>query len=163
MDRWEYLLTKEYRIRQHICEYFVGDLQYVLDVGVYKTTLYGAYPYGVVPIDPLKTMVDSYHGTVAEWLDEHGDLLNVDYGVIGLGLDIEGGKKEFDAFFSLRQGAKIAIIEFSKDHQPSVEQANYILEHINKPIKMEMDIKFPDVESSGFKPHANRKLIIFER
>lgn len=162
-DKWEYLITKEYKLRQHICEYFVSHLNLILDVGAYKTSLFHSGHPGIIPIDPLKTMVESYHGTVGDWVKEHGDLLYQDYAVIGLGLEIEGDEDEFYTFFNLVEGSKIAIIEFSKDHQPSVQQVSYILKHSSKSIKMEMDIQFPNVEVSGFKPHANRKLIILER
>ena len=39
MDRWEYLISKEYMIRHHICEYYLSDVDTVIDVGAYKKIL----------------------------------------------------------------------------------------------------------------------------
>lgn len=163
MDRWEYLVTKEYKLRHHICEYFLDHtLDFVIDVGAYKATIESND--WVIPIDPLKSMPDSYHGTIKEWVNEHSDLLNKEnYGVMALGLEIEGEESEWNSFLNLIESCKTAIIEFSKDHQPSVQQAQYILDNTSKEIMMEIDIAFPNVETVGFKPHANRKLIILKR
>lgn len=163
MDRWEYLVTKEYLLRHHIAEYFLSDVDFTIDVGAYKRTLYGAYPYNVIAIDPLKTMVDSYHGTVAEWFTEYSDILNDNYGVMALGLEIEGEEKEWNAFISLIEGSRIAILEHSIEHEPSIAQFNQIMSTTKKELITLMDIEFCNVQTSGFVPHKKRRLVVLER
>lgn len=164
MDRWEYLISYEYKSRHHIAEYYLNNLDFVIDVGVYKMTIGGAYPYNVIPIDPLKTMFDSYHGTVAEWLHEHGDLLqnNTNFGVLALGLEIEGGDKEFAAFKTLVDKSKILILEHSIEHEPSVNQVNEILSYTNKDIVVSMQLEFNKLETPGFPQHLKRRMIVLQ-
>ena len=160
MDRWEYLVTKEYKLRHYISKYFLDDVDAIIDVGAYKTRIDWD---NVIAIDPLMTMDDSYHGTVSQWVKEPFYFKIENCGVMALGLEIEGDENEWNTFIALMEECKTAIIEFSKDHQPSVQQAQYILDNTSKEIKMEIDIAFPEVETAGFKPHANRKLIILKR
>lgn len=160
MDRWEYLVSKEYKLRHHICEYFLDhDLNFVIDIGAYKTTI--SSNDWVIPIDPLRSIPNSYHGSVAEWLSEHGDLLKDDnYGVMALGLEIEGDEKEWNAFYKIIDNSKIAIIEHSIEHHPSVYQFNKTMGLTSKKIITKIDFEFCDIHTSGFVPHKKRKLVV---
>lgn len=162
MDRWEYLISKEYLLRHHIAEYFLSDVSFIIDVGAYKRTIGGAYPYNVIPIDPLKTMVDSYHGTVSAWVNEHGDLLDDNFGVMALGLEIEGEKDEWDSFFKIVEESKITIIEHSIEHQPSVDQFELIMKNTKKTLVASIDMKFCHVDTPGFIPHSTRRLVVLQ-
>lgn len=160
MDRWEYLVSKEYRLRHHICEYFLDNVDGVIDVGAYKYTL----PWdNVVAIDPLKTMEDSFHGTIREWIEQpyYFDITNC--GVMALGLEIEGGEDEWNAFSNIVEYSKIAIIEHSIDHSPSVYQFNKIMLSTNKKIITTIELEFCDMQTPGFVPHKKRKLTVLER
>ena len=163
MDRWEYLVSKEYKLRHHICEYYLDHgLDFVIDIGAYKSSIQSND--WVIPIDPLKTIPDSYHGTVKQWMNENSDLLdNKTYGVMALGLEIEGDEYEWDSFISLVEKSKVAIIEHSITHLPSVTQFNKVLENTNKRITTLIDFEFCDIQTAGFVPHAKRKLAILER
>lgn len=164
MDRWEYLVTKEYMLRHHICEYYLDhNLDFVLDIGAYKNTIKSND--WIIPIDPLKTIPDSYHGTVAEWVNEHGDLLkNNNYGVMALGLEIEGeNESEWNAFSQLIEGAKTAIIEHSIEHMPSVWQFDEIMATTKKKLVTLVSFEFCNVPTPGFVNHSKRRLAVLER
>lgn len=164
MNRWEYLISKEYRLRHHICEYYLDyTLEFVIDIGAYKETI--SSNDWVIPIDPLKTIKDSYHGTVAQWANEHGDLLiKENYGVMALGLEIEGeDHKEWEAFSRIIDGAKVAIIEHSIEHAPSVQQFNMIMQTTNKRVTTLINFDFCDIDTPGFVPHTKRQLAVLER
>lgn len=163
MDRWEYLVSREYKIRHHIAEYYFYDVDSIIDIGAYKFTIGGAYPYNVIPIDPLKTMFDSYHGTVSQWLNEHGDILTNNFGVMALGLEIEGGEDEWNAFKTLIGDSKIAILEHSIEHAPSVWQFEEIMKTTNKKLVTVIDFEFCSVPTPGFVNHTKRKMAILER
>ena len=162
MDRWEYLISKEYRLRHHIAEYFFDGVEHIIDVGAYKFTIGGAYPYNVIPIDPLQTMFESYHGTVAQWVNEYGDLLTDNFGVMALGLEIEGGDDEWCAFETLVEKSKVAIIEHSIDHEPSVNQINKILSSTNKTVTVSIQLEFSKFETPGFPHHPKRQMFVLQ-
>ena len=163
MDRWEYLVSKEYKLRHHICEYYLDHtLDFVIDIGAYKASIKSND--WVIPIDPLKTITGSYHGTVKEWVSEHSDLLNNNnYGVMALGLEIEGDESEWNSFLTLVRGAKIVIIEHSIEHGPSILQFSEIIGTTDKKITTTMDFEFCDMQTPGFVPHTKRRLAILER
>jgi hypothetical protein len=163
MDRWEYLVSKEYRLRHHICEYYLDyNLNFIIDIGAYKNTLKSND--WIIPIDPLKSIPDSYHGSVAEWVNEHNDLLKDDnYGVMALGLEIEGDENQWNSFYSLIEGSKVAIIEHSIEHEPSVKQFNLVMETTSKKLVTLMDFEFCDMQTPGFVPHKKRRLAVLER
>jgi hypothetical protein len=160
MDRWEYLVSKEYKLRHHICKYFLTDMDLTIDVGAYKYTI---EDLNIIPIDPLKSMGDSYHGTVYEWYKEYADMLNENFGVMALGLEIEGDKNEWNCFFDLIERSKIAIIEHSIEHEPSVIQFNKIINSTTKELVAIVEFEFRNVDTPGFVPHSKRKLVILER
>ena len=161
MDRWEYLISKEYKIRHHICEYYFQDVDSIIDVGAYKYSI----PWkNVIAIDPLCSIDDnSFHGTVSQWLKEpfYGMLENC--GVMALGLEIEGDIDEWKSFISLIEASKIAIIEHSIEHEPSVKQFNEIMKITKKRLTSVINLEFCQVDTPCFIPHSKRKLIILER
>lgn len=161
MDRWEYLLTRQYKIRHYICEYYLKDVIGVIDVGAYKHTIDWD---NVIAIDPLGSMEKSYHGTVAEWVKEPYFFNIEDCGVVALGLEIEGSdESEWNAFVSLAEKCKVLILEHSIDHIPSVEQVEMIMSLVNKQLITVMHFEICDVETPGFTPHNKRRLIVLER
>jgi hypothetical protein len=162
MDRWEYLISKEYMIRHHICEYYFGDVDTVIDVGAYKQSLINVKR--VVQIDPLGSMPESFHGTVKEWCNKQGEFFDIsECGVMALGLEIEGDDGEWNCFSSLVEQSKVAIIEHSVTHAPSVLQFNKILDTTEKRVTTMIDFEFCDMQTEGFIPHGKRKLAILER
>lgn len=164
MDRWEYLVTKEYMLRHHICEYYLDHtLDFVIDIGAYKKTIKSND--WIIPIDPLKSIADSYHGTVAQWVGEHGDILkNHNYGVMALGLEIEGeDDSEWNSLLFLIEDSKTAIIEHSIEHEPSVYQFNTIMKTTYKRLTTLIDFEFCTVPTPGFINHTKRRLAVLER
>lgn len=158
MDRWEYLVSKEFQLRQHICRYFFDEVDYVIDVGAYRKTFDGE---NVIAIDPLKTMENSFHCTLHEWYENNKvDLKN--YAVVVMGLHIEGEEKEFDTLIKILNGCKIAMIEYPIDHYPSINQFEKILNltKLNSIIKIEF--LFPEVITPGFKPFLKRTMHILK-
>lgn len=160
MDRWEYLVTKEYKLRHHICKYYFDNMDYIIDIGAYKHTIDGS---NVIAIDPLKSISNSYHDSVGQWLYEHGDLLTDNCGVMALGLEIEGEESEWDAFTTLIDRSRIAIIEHSVEHEPSIQQFGKIMSTTKKELITLMEFEFCSTESPGFRPHTRRRLVVLER
>jgi hypothetical protein len=149
-------------IRHHICEYYFGDVDTVIDVGAYKQSLINVKR--VVQIDPLGSMTESFHGTVKEWCNKQGEFFDIsECGVMALGLEIEGDDGEWNCFSSLVKQSKVAIIEHSVTHAPSVLQFNKILDTTEKRVTTMIDFEFCDMQTEGFIPHGKRKLAILER
>lgn len=158
MNRWEYLVTKEFQLRQYVCEYYFDDAEYIIDVGAYRKTFNRK---NVIAIDPLETMEDSFHGSLKQWYDSNE--LPSDYVVVVMGLHIEGDDEELNTLIDLIKKSKRAIIEYPIDHQPSVDQFNFIIQQTNFKCGTVVDFSFPEMETLGFKPFLNRKLTILER
>lgn len=162
MDRWEYLVSREYMIRHHICEYYFGDVATVIDVGAYKRSLNNVR--SIVQIDPLATMPHSFHGTVKEWCDKQNGAFDIaECGVMALGLEIEGEGGEWSCFLDLIEQSKVAIIEHSVEHKPSVVQFNSIIDTTSKRVTSVIEFEFCSIETHGFASHPKRKLAVLER
>lgn len=161
MDRWEYLVTKDYLVRHHIAEYFVRDSDAVVEIGTYKRKLNINKP--LYSIDPLKTIEDSFHGTIYDWFNTNSNILeNVDYAVVALGLDIEGSDLEMQSAINLIKNSKVSVIEFAINHQNSCQQFDIILENCGKKVSHKMEMRFPDVNTDGFPPFPNRNLFVLK-
>lgn len=158
MNRWEYLVSKEFQLRQYICEYYLDDIDYVFDIGAYRKTFNRE---GIIAIDPLETMPDSFHGTLNEWCLKNNIPNN--FAVIVMGLHIEGDDTEMQALIDLIKKAKVVIIEYPIYHQPSVDQFDRILNECNLKANTIVDLTLPDPKTEGFTPYLNRKLIVLER
>lgn len=157
MDRWEYLITKEYCLRHHIVEYFIKDYSTVIDVGTYKKTL--NFSGTLYSIDPLKSLPNTYHGTIGEWYLEYGKIIsNNNYAVVVLGLDIEGNQNELDTLITLILNSKLTVLEFASEFSNSVNQFHNIMHTAQKKIGHCIDIKFPHVDTPGFVPYNSRKI-----
>jgi hypothetical protein len=163
MDRWEYLVSKEYMLRHHICEYFFGDdLDAVIDVGAYKNTI--KTHNRLIAIDPLKSIPGAFHGSVQDWFEGGvGDLKLTNCGIMAMGLEIEGGESEWACFKAMVDSARVVIIEHSIEHVMSVLQANDILESTDKKVTVTINFEFCDLDLPGFVPHTKRRLIVLER
>lgn len=159
MNRWEYLTTKEFSIRHHIAEYFIKDCDMAIDVGSYKKTL--NFSGNLYSIDPLKTIDDSFHGTISEWYAINYNNLTNNYGVVCLGLDINGSQKEFEILYELIKKSKVTVIEFAIEYIESINQFKAIQETVsNKKISHKFDVEYPMIKTEGFKPFTKRRLIV---
>lgn len=163
MEKWEYLVSQEYKLRHHICEYFLGgDLDAIIDVGAYKNTI--KTDNKLIAIDPLKSILGAFHGSVQDWFNSDvGDLKLTNCGIMAMGLEIEGGESEWACFKAMVDSAKVVIIEHSIDHEPSVLQADAILETTDKRVTVAIHFAFCDLDLPGFVPHSKRRLIVLER
>lgn len=160
MDRWEYLISKEYKLRHHICEYYLNNVDAIIDIGAYKYTL----PWSnVFAIDPLASIDGSFHGTVSEWMQQPFCFSLNNCGVMALGLEITGGEEEWKAFQYLIESSKIAIIEHSVEHTPSVWQFEEIMRTTKKNLITLIDFELCHVETPGFIPHSKRRLVVLEK
>lgn len=161
MDRWEYLVSEPYTLRHLIASYAVRSMPYVVDIGSYK--IKPSVNGKLFCIDPLKTMVDSYHGTVKQWMDQnYYQIKDFTYGVVILGLDIEGGEEEFNAILDLIKNSSVTVLDVPIDHQPSVQQCDIILARCNKKVETEADFRYPELNLPGFPSFRNRKLYILK-
>jgi hypothetical protein len=158
MNRWEYLVSKEFQLRQYICEYYLDDVDYVFDIGAYKKTFSRE---GVIALDPLKTMPDSFHGTLSEWC--LGNDIPNNFAVVVMGLHIEGDDVEMQTLINLIKKANVVLIEYPINHKPSVDQFDRILEECNLKSNTIVDLTFPDPQTEGYVPYLNRRLTVLER
>ena len=158
MDRWEYLVSKEFQLRQYICEYYLDNVDYVFDIGAYRKTFNRK---GVIAIDPLKTMDDSFHGTLKEWCLQNSIPSN--FSVIVMGLHFEGDEDEIQYLIDLIKQAEVVVIEYPIEHQPSVNQFMHIVKECSLKPNTTVDLTFPEVQTPGFAPYVKRKLVVLER
>lgn len=160
MNRWEYLITEEFCIRHHIAEYFLQKCGVAIDVGSYKKKL--NFTGQLFCIDPLKTISDGFHGSLYEWYKIYqSTITGTKYGVVCLGLDLEGSIKEFNTLCELISYSHISILEYPTEYSESVYQIKALKDIVtNKVVSHEFDIKYPQVKTEGFKPFAQRKMII---
>lgn len=158
MDRWEYLITPEYSIRHRVAEYFVENFDLVIDIGTYKKQL--NINSKLHSIDPLKTLPNTFHGTVFEWFKKYNqELINTDYAVVILGCHIEGDDNEISTVIDLIYNSKISVVEFSINHYPGVDQFNTILLKSRKKIVHQIDFTFPSVGTPGFPELYNKRVL----
>lgn len=161
MDRWEYLITEEYSVRHHIAEYYLRDLPFVIDIGAYKKSI--KTKGRVAIIDPLCTISKSYHGTIKAWKDANPIPDDQEFGIMFLGLEINGGMDEFYAVKDLFIRSKRAVIEYSVLHGPSCADFVNLTDLVQKEIKLDMDYKVGAVDTNGYPPHNQRRLVVFEQ
>jgi len=158
MDKWEYLITPEYSVRHRIAEYFVDSFDLVIDIGTYKKEL--NINSKLHSIDPLKTLPNTFHGTVFEWFKTYNEeLIDTNYAVVILGCHIEGDDDEISTVINLIYNSKISVIEFPIDHQPSLNQFNTILFKSGKKIIHKIDFTFPLVGTPGFPELYNKRVL----
>lgn len=157
MDRWEYLYTKSYSIRHHVAEYYLDDIDVVVDIGTYKRKI--KTDKVLYCIDPLKTFEDTFHGSVADWYSMYSNELHGKrIATIILGLHIEGEEKEFDCVVDLIKKSSIIVIEFAKQHAISQHQFDTILSRTGFIVENEISFKMPIVETPGHPPFRDRTL-----
>jgi hypothetical protein len=161
MDRWEYLINEPYTLRHHMAAYAMKNMPYVVDVGTYKVKC--QVDGKLFCIDPLKTIDDSYHGTVKEWMIENYEQINnYNYGVIILGLQVDGDDGEFEAAINLIKNSKVTVLDVPTEHKPSVQQYNDIIAKCNKKIQVEANFIYPQLNTPGFSPFVNRNFYILK-
>lgn len=157
MDRWEYLHTKSYSIRHHIAEYYLDDIDVVIDIGTYRKKI--KTDKKLYCIDPLKTFEDTFHGSILDWYLAHSnELYNKKIATVILGLDIEGEEKEFDCVVDLIKKSSVVVIEFSKQHTLAQRQFDTILSRTGLVVENEINFKMPVVETLGHPPFQDRTL-----
>lgn len=162
MDRWEYLHTKTYAVRHHVAEYYLDDVDVVVDVGTYKRKLETVATLHCV--DPLRTFPDTFHGTVSEWCAKHGgELDGKRVATVVLGLHVEGGEVEFGALVKLLKRSSVVVVEFPKQHRPSQEQFDRILVETGLVVGNEIVFKMRKVDTVGHPPFAERTLYTLSR
>lgn len=161
MDRWEYLTTKEYGVRHHIAEYYMENMPVVIDVGTYRKKLNVSGQLN--SIDPLKTLNGTFHGSVHEWYLLNKNFIdNAKFGLVILGLHIEGDSSEFDTVVMLAKKADVCVIEVPAGHDPSWVQFNNLLTNSGKRINTEMILLLPEVETPGFPPFSRRYIYVLK-
>lgn len=157
MDRWEYLYTKSYSIRHHVAEYYLDDIDVVIDIGTYRKKI--KTNKKLYCIDPLKTLEDTFHGSISDWYSAHlSELHDKKIATVILGLHIEGEEKEFDCVVNLIKKSSVVVIEFSKQHTPSQHQFDTILSRTGLVVENEINFKMPVVETPGHPPFQDRTL-----
>jgi hypothetical protein len=154
---WEYLNEHPYTIRQRMAEYFLASEPLVVDIGTYKVPL--KVNGELISIDPLETFPGGYNKDVKTFLQQVNP---INFSLSCLGLAIEGGSEQWDAFIELFKRSRIAVIEYSRDihdhsHFDKLEELCKIKEVY---FKAYMDM--PDIEVEGIKPYPKRKFLVFK-
>lgn len=154
---WEYLNEDPYTIRQRMAEYFLSAEPLVIDVGTYKVSL--KTNGKLISIDPLETFPGAYNKDVKTFLQEVDP---INFSLSCLGLAIEGGPEQWDAFIELFKRSKIAVIEYSRDehnhsHFDKLEELCKI-----KKVYFKAYLDMPDIQTEGIKPHPRRKFLVFK-
>jgi hypothetical protein len=154
---WEYLNKEPYTIRQRMAEYFLADEPLVVDLGTYKVPL--KVNGELISIDPLHTFEGGYNKDVKTFLKEVDP---INFSLSCLGLAIEGGQEQWDAFIELFKRSKISVIEYSRDahnhsHFDKLEELCNI-----KEVYFKAYLDMPDIESEGIKPYPKRKFLVFK-
>jgi hypothetical protein len=154
---WEYLNEQPYTIRQRMAEYFLADEPLVVDIGTYKVPL--KVNGELISIDPLNTFAGGYNKDVKTFLQEVNP---INFSLSCLGLAIEGGQDQWDAFIQLFKRSKIAVIEYSRDvHNHSYfDQIETLCNY--KKVYFKAFLDMPDVEVEGIKPYPRRKFLVFK-
>jgi hypothetical protein len=154
---WEYLNEEPYTIRQRMAEYFLADEPLVVDIGTYKVPL--NVKGELISIDPLNTFAAGYNKDVKTFLQEVNP---INFSLSCLGLAIEGGQDQWDAFIQLFKRSKIAVIEYSRDvHDHSYfDQIETLCNY--KKIYFKAFLDMPNVEVEGIKPYPRRKFLVFK-
>jgi hypothetical protein len=154
---WEYLNKEPYTIRQRMAEYFLSDELLVVDIGTYKVPL--NIKGELISIDPLNTFAGGYNKDVKTFLQEVNP---INFSLSCLGLAIEGGQDQWDAFIQLFKRSKIAVIEYSRDvHDHSYfDQIETLCNY--KKIYFKAFLDMPNVEVEGIKPYPRRKFLVFK-
>jgi hypothetical protein len=166
MLRWEYLISKEFKIRHHIAEYYINNSEYIIDIGTYRHKI--ATNKKVIYIDPLQTVSDSFCGTLSEWKKSfYKEVKDKEYSVVALGLHLEGDSSQIKDMIEICDGASVIVLEIASDFKPSLEQYNLIrsklIKNNRKKIICEMNITLSDILNvDGFKPFVNRKICVFK-
>jgi hypothetical protein len=160
MDRWEYLITKEYSVRHSIAEHYIDGLDEVIDIGTYKRKL--NFSGRLHSIDLLKTFDDTFHGTAAEWKNIYFNQISERFGVVILGFHIEGGSSEIQAVIDLINRAEVAVIDIPMQHQPSVEQFKLVTDQLNKKYHTSINLLLPEMDTPGFPSYNVRNIYIFK-
>lgn len=154
---WEYLNAHPYTIRKRMAEYFLADQPLVVDLGTYKEKLEIKGP--LISIDPLETFSGGYNKDVKTFLEE---INPINFGLACLGLAIEGGPEQWDAFIELFKRSKIAVVEYSRDihdhsHFDKIEELCKI-----KQVYFKAYLDMPDIKIEGIKPYPKRKFLVFK-
>lgn len=154
---WEYLNEEPYTIRQRMAEYFLADELLVVDIGTYKVQL--KTNNQLISIDPLHTFEGGYNKDIKTFLKEVNP---INFSLSCLGLAIEGGQEQWDAFIELFKRSKIAVVEYSRDvHDHSYfDQIETLCNY--KKVYFKAFLDMPHVEVEGIKPYPRRKFLVFK-
>ena len=125
--RWPYLSTEDYHIRQHISEWYMRDMPTVVEIG----------PNG----NGVKV---SGHYRAIDWLSEAPDDIGRPYGLVYLGVDIEGGEEEIAAFHHLVRGASVCVIEAATDYPVGSRQMREVIATSRMEVVARFEIYLPD-------------------
>jgi hypothetical protein len=154
---WEYLNEHPYTIRKRMAEYFLSSEPLVIDIGTYKVPL--KVNGKLISIDPLQTTPGAYNKDVKTFLEQVNP---INFSLSCLGLAIEGGPEQWDAFIELFKRSKIAVIEYSRDahnhsHFDKLEDLCKI-----KQIYFKAYLDMPDIKTNGIRPYPKRKFLVFK-
>jgi hypothetical protein len=140
-----------------MAEYFLAYEPLVVDIGTYKVPL--KVNGDLISIDPLQTFPGGYNKDVKTFLEEVNP---INFSLSCLGLAIEGGSEQWDAFIELFKRSKIAVVEYSRDahnhsHFDKLEDLCKI-----KQVYFKAYLDMPDIESKGITPYPKRKFLVFK-
>lgn len=135
--RWPYLATEDYHVRQHIAEWYLRGMPRVVEIG---------------PNGNGVTVPGEYHA-----IDRLSDAPQISgpYGLVYLGVDIEGGDSEVQAFRALVRGASVCVLETALDYEIGARQMREAAESSGKGIVARFEIYLPNHGK-----HSRRGLMI---
>jgi hypothetical protein len=164
---WKYLESPAFFARQMIAAGNLRDMDLIIELGAYKTSLRPFADCPVVCID--ERLKNSTH---FQDIGENfpASRLNVpeskDVGVVMLGMDMRLDAAGKQALYDLLNKAKRVVIEFPPAHKPSVTQLQDVLSNTNKKVTQEIGLDLTNNDFgdlSGSAPvMANRRVYILE-
>lgn len=155
MDRWEYLASHPYQVRQRVAEHFLNGLANVVEVGPYRHTLNLPDTTNYWCIDPLGT-VGGWVGTVSGWWDEHG--FQSGFGLCCLGLALEGDRTEWNALMEMSQKAEMVVVEWAADFQQPFGDPMTLT--VGRHTLFHATMTLPDTKTPGFPVYPRRHMVV---
>jgi hypothetical protein len=154
VNRWEYLNTSPYRVRHVMAAHFMVGLSSVVEVGAFRVPC--PIP-GVVAVDPLGVTPGAFHGSVAQWVDQHDWRPE---GVVALGLDLESGDadREFAALAELVDGARVSVLECAVEHANGRVQMGRLV--AGREVVADIGLSLPQVDVEGFRVYGQRRMVV---
>lgn len=169
---WKYLESESFKTRYVVAADFMKDMDYVVEVGGYKTPITDFLPDNVAAasIDPLSTPRDFGNKRVIKgYFPGDFQMPDVDdYGVVLIGLHIKDmSNSDWNQLITLIRKAKKVVIGFPQDWNPSHEQHRKIVKSAGLKLSKQLLFDFSGNNfgdlSNSWPPRVKRLMFFYEK